>query len=426
MKNFWQSLDPKQKKIYVQIAGALLFVLLAWVAYEMTRGKVKREPAVSAKEEIISVDKDLLEKSFFEQSRKARARDMEALKALQGEIESLRKELETEKINRLQYSDVTEETLSGEEAIGKPELDERKTESGSLPANVRDVRIPPPPPGFPRPGSAAGKPPSFGNIAATQPGKGGPQPEQPQLIGGISVVSVPQDKREGEKGMQKKKKGIYLPPSFMEATLISGVNAPTLEAAKSQPRPVFLRIKDLAVLPNSIKTNLKGCFVIAEGHGDLSDERVHLRLTNLSCLARDGKSVVDSTVKGFVVDGDGKIGLKGDVVTKMGAILGRSFLAGFFGGVGDAFSQSTQTTAISALGTTQTVDSAKILQSGLGSGMSTGFEKLQDFYMDMARQTFPVVEVGALKTVTIVISEGIELQIRNDYCTGGIEECGDI
>jgi conjugal transfer pilus assembly protein TraB len=239
------------------------------------------------------------------------------------------------------------------------------------------------------------------------------------------VVNQPEVKKnDGEKkpGDKDAKNKIFLPPSFMEATLLSGINAPTLEAAKSQPRPVFLRVKDLAILPNSIKTNLKGCFVIAEGNGDLSDERVHLRLITLSCLAKDGRAVVNAPVKGFVIDSDGVIGLKGNVVTKMGALLGRSIMAGFFGGVGDAVKASTQTTSISPLGTTQTLDPNQVLAAGIGAGVSSGFQKLQDFYLDMARQTFPVVEVGATKTVTLVFSEGVELSI-NKYCISGIEEC---
>lgn len=55
----------------------------------------------------------------------------------------------------------------------------------------------------------------------------------------------------------------------MEATLLSGVAAPTTSAAKGNPLPVLLRIKDLAVLPNKVKANLKGCFAIAEATGNL-------------------------------------------------------------------------------------------------------------------------------------------------------------
>jgi conjugal transfer pilus assembly protein TraB len=46
--------------------------------------------------------------------------------------------------------------------------------------------------------------------------------------------------------------------------------------------------------------------------------------------------VIDQKVKGFIVDQDGKIGLRGKVVAKMGSMIARAALAGFASGVGDA------------------------------------------------------------------------------------------
>ena len=60
----------------------------------------------------------------------------------------------------------------------------------------------------------------------------------------------------------------------------------------------------------------------------------------------------------------------------------------------------------------------------MGSGISQGANELQKFYLELARQTIPVIEVGATKTVTLVISEGVELEIK-DYCIGGEGKCED-
>jgi len=198
----------------------------------------------------------------------------------------------------------------------------------------------------------------------------------------------------------------------MEATLLSGLDAPTVESAKGNPVPVLLRIKDLAILPNKVKADLKGCFVIAEGQGNLADERAHLRLVNLSCLSRKGQAVIDQKIKGFVVDSDGKIGLRGTVVSKMGSAIARSVLAGFFGGVGDALRSATVTSSVSALGTTQTVDPGQIAQAGLGSGLAQGAHELQKFYLELAKQSMPVIEVGATRNITLVVSEGVDLEIK--------------
>ena len=85
-----------------------------------------------------------------------------------------------------------------------------------------------------------------------------------------------------------------------------------------------------------MKADLKGCFIIVEAHGSLFDERAHVRLDTLSCLAKNGESVIDQKVKGYVVDEDGFVGLRGKVVSKMGAAIARSLFAGFVAGFGDA------------------------------------------------------------------------------------------
>jgi len=70
---------------------------------------------------------------------------------------------------------------------------------------------------------------------------------------------------------------------------LSGLDAPTTSEAKGNPVPVLLRVKTPAVLPNSVKANLKGCFVIADGKGNLATERAELLLVSLSCLDRKGR-----------------------------------------------------------------------------------------------------------------------------------------
>jgi len=233
-------------------------------------------------------------------------------------------------------------------------------------------------------------------------------------IGAIEIAANRDITLEKEKSGEKKskKKMVYLPPSFMEATMLSGLDAPTMEGGKGQPVPVLLRIRDLAFLPNQVRANLKGCFVIGEGYGSLADERAHLRIINISCLSKKGTAVIDQHIKGFIVDSDGKIGLRGKVVSKMGAIIARSVIAGFFSGIGDAIKAQSLTTSISALGQTQTIDPNQVMQAGLGGGISSGAQQVSKFYLDLAKSTMPVIEVGAVRDVTLVISEGTELEIR--------------
>lgn len=187
-------------------------------------------------------------------------------------------------------------------------------------------------------------------------------------------------------------------------------------AALKNPIPVLFRIKDLAVLPNRVKANLKGCFVIGEGIGNLADERVHIRLLTLSCVARNGSAVIDQKVSGFVEDEDGKVGLKGTVVAKLGSTLARSALAGLFGGAGDALKQSATTTQVTGLGTTNQLwtdtDKNNLIRGGIGGGLSEASKSLQKFYLDLAKQSMPVIEVGSAKEVTLIVDKGVDLKIK--------------
>lgn len=410
------SLTPEKRKMVQKgIIGLfiLAFGIAALVIVQSGKDrKAGKETKIEKKK--ITLDEGLLQRSFVAESQKREqemAREMEELKK---QLEEMKKDGESGAALPMQPQ---EQSAPAVESSG-----ELPPAPGGISAKTLDgtaAMTPPPPPSAKDTGwKAPPPPPPPAKFAAKQ----GEKEEQSVYMGGIATISIPKeqpkdtdDKKDGEK--------IYLPPSFMEATLLSGIRAPTMGGAKSTPRPAFLRIRDLAVLPNDLKADLKGCFVIAEGQGDLSDERVHLRIINLTCLAKNGKSIIDQGVKGVVIDSDGQLGLGGTVVTRMGALLGRSVMAGLFGGMGDAINSAATTQSISPLGTTQTIDSGDIFKAGVGKGVSTGFNKLMDFYLEMADQTKPVIEAGATKTVTVAITEGTELNIKKDYCTGGME-CG--
>ena len=61
-------------------------------------------------------------------------------------------------------------------------------------------------------------------------------------------------------------------------------------------------------------------------------------------------------------------------------------------------------------------------RGAIGRGLGQATRQLQDFYMDLARETFPVIEVGAGRDVTVVVSEGVEMQIK-PYV--GVKDCED-
>ncbi len=392
LMNLWQNVSPRQKRtlVILSVITVVLALGLGGYLFKSKGGVPAGGRNVSTKKEI-TLDAKLLEKSAYLEGQKEIAKTEEKLSLLKKELDEIREE---------------------KAKAGPPDAKTPFPVGPKLPEAASPHRYPMPPP-----------PPLPQTLPAPGPSQPAPAAKPaPEIMGDIEMVVNPQSQGKDQKPAEVKKneKGdsIYLSPSFMEATLLSGLDAPTVESAKGNPVPVLLRIKDLAILPNRVKADLKGCFVIAEGQGNLADERAHLRLVNLSCLSKKGQAVIDQKIKGFVVDSDGKIGLRGTVVSRMGSAIARSVLAGFFGGVGDAIKSATTTASISALGTTQTVDPEKIAQAGLGSGIAQGAHELQKFYLELAKQSMPVIEIGATRNITLVVSEGLELEIKEQKVGG--------
>lgn len=161
-----------------------------------------------------------------------------------------------------------------------------------------------------------------------------------------------------------------------------------------------------------MKANLSGCFVIGNATGSLAKERVEVQLVSLSCVDFDERSVVDQPIKGFFVDTDGKKGLSGKVVTRAGASLARAFLAGTISGISQTVENTIGDVSTSALGSVRTLDAGDAAKAGIAGGLSKSSDKLTDFYLDLARQAGPIVEVGAAKDVVVVIQEGVTLEIK--------------
>lgn len=410
---FWNGLSgSKRKNLAWCIAGSILVLVFTVGYFAMNRGK---DPAIlrSSKQAPLNIEPKLLEKSQFLESQKEIAKRDDKVAELQKKLDEITREKKGDVAPAPVLPSGTAAPAAQDShpsVVGQTQVQNQKAGSGRTVISKQPL---PPPPPMPQGNTISLPPPVM-----TQGMQAGQQPSPPETeLGDIAIVSSSVSGKSAKSDAEDKKKdvgtvSVYLPPSFMEATLLSGLDAPTTSDAKGNPVPVLLRVKTPAVLPNSVKANLKGCFVIADGKGNLATERAELLLVSLSCLDRKGQAVVDQKVKGFVVDEDGKIGLRGRVVAKMGSMIARSMLAGFFGGAGDAIKASATTMSVSPLGTTQTVDPKDIAMAGAGSGLSSGFKEIQKFYMELAKQTMPVIEVGATKPVTLVISEGINLEIK--------------
>lgn len=380
LKERFNELSPFQKKICVWSlvgAGVLLVII---VGYKTSRAPQSGQAARHEKTREITLDPDLIQKTMLREQRKE-------IEAMQAQITKLARESENKQAES--PPPPVEDSLPD-----IPSADQLA--QSSTPPFMGTAMTP----RFPAPPAPQTPPP----------------PMEEKIIGGIGILSNqagPSSVTKDQADKKKESRTVYLPPSFMEAMLLTGFDASTSGDGKNNPEPLLLRIQAPAVLPNDVKANLRGCFIIAEAIGRLNKERADVRLVSLSCIGRKGQAVIDTTVKGFVTDSDSKVGLSGRVVSKMGAATARAVVAGIFGGAGDALQASSLTQSTSALGTTTLVDSDQLAKSAVGGGLSEGAKTLHELYLDLAKQATPVIEVGAAKKVTVVISEGKELEIKD-------------
>jgi conjugal transfer pilus assembly protein TraB len=202
----------------------------------------------------------------------------------------------------------------------------------------------------------------------------------------------------------------FLPVSFTRGTLLGGLDAPTGGQAQSNPHPVLIRLSDNSVLPNRFRGEYRDCFVVAAGYGDISAERAYLRTESLSCVRADG-AALEVKIQGSVYGEDGKVGMRGRLVTKQGQMLANALLAGVVSGIGQGLAISSTSYSTSALGTVATASGSDAFVAGLGTGVGKALDRLAQYYIKLAENTFPVIEVDAGREIDVVITKGVRIDV---------------
>ncbi|WP_257558479.1 TrbI/VirB10 family protein [Sphingobium sp. CFD-2] len=210
----------------------------------------------------------------------------------------------------------------------------------------------------------------------------------------------------------------YLPPnSFARARVIVGVDASAGVNSQTDPLPVVLRITGPArsVFTNGklLTTRIEGCLVNGAARGDLSSEKVYVKLQKMTCPQPGGRYAV-SEVKGFIAFG-GKTGVRGRVVSREGSLVTQAFMAGLVGGFGRGFSANAnsvfQGTNISTGGKRDKLSTSEILEGGLGEGVAQTGDMVSKYLIERAEQYQPVIEMPTGIDVEIVFLEGV--YVRN-------------
>ena len=208
----------------------------------------------------------------------------------------------------------------------------------------------------------------------------------------------------------------YLPPnSYAPATVIVGVDASTGVTSQSDPLPVVLRITGPArsVLKGNrlLTTDLTGCLVNGAARGDLSSEKVYVKLVRMTCAQPGGRYAV-SEVKGFIAFA-GKSGVRGRVVSREGSLVSQALLAGIVGGFGRGFSANANGVFAGRVGedgAREALSPTDILAGGFGQGAGEAADTVSKYLIERAEQYQPVVEMPTGIAVEIVFLDGVHVR----------------
>ena len=205
----------------------------------------------------------------------------------------------------------------------------------------------------------------------------------------------------------------YLPPnSFATARVIVGVDASAGVNSQTDPLPVVLRItgpaRSVADNGRVLTTKLQGCLVNGAARGDLSSEKVYVKLQKMTCAQPGGRYAV-SEVKGFIAFA-GKAGVRGRVVSREGSLVTQAFIAGIAGGIGKGFSANASSlltgTNVTVNGKRSQIPLGDVATGGIGEGISSAADTVSKYLIERAEQYQPVIEMPTGIDVEIVFLDG--------------------
>lgn len=416
----WERMSPRARQWGTLGAISGSIVLILWAAFSLGSDGKKPAAATTPRSELKPTNIDLMAPG-------SQVKDVETWVGKAG------RELELYKRDREEQARVNREQQDAKAEMMRrlAELETRlKSAQAEAPKPAASAPAPTAPPAPPAPPSATRFPPDNalarqglpppppdstgrGGMPAGTPAFGELSPAQPQLM--RVAVGPPSKPAEGggDSKSQAKTVDTFLPVSFTRGVLLGGVDAPTGGQSQSNPHPIVVMLKDNSVLPNRFRGEYRDCFVIAAAYGDISSERAYGRTESLSCVSRDGRAL-EVKIQGSIFGEDGKVGMRGRLVTKQGQMLANALMAGVVSGIGQGISTANTTYSTTALGTVATSNGSDAMKAGIGSGVGKALDRLAQYYIKLAEQTFPIIEIDAGREVDVVLTKGVRIEYSGD------------
>ena len=393
------STQKRQKMLMLALGGV---IAIAGSMYVLDDGEAEETGVEEGGETVVSTDALLNRQkvdqewvAVYEGQMSSQERRLDGLEKQRGEVAELQNEIVT---------------LRNENAAmardGQRVLEAFERENQQLRNQVQSGNARPSAPGPVAAAQAAGVSPAPGSAAAA--------PQPPRRSNDVQMVSFSTAGGTASRIDPSEAPAVYtdspnyLPPnSIAKATVVVGVDATTNTRSQSDPLPVLLRVTGPArsVYGDGklLATRVQGCMVNGAAYGDLSSEKVYVKLQRMTCAQPGGRFAV-SEVKGFIAFG-GKVGVRGRVVSREGSLTTQAFLAGLVSSAGSAVNGAFNTPFISG-DDRETPSAGEIGLRGLGGGAEQAGSSVSEYLIERAEQYQPVVEMPTGASVEVVFLDG--------------------
>ena len=396
-------MDPESRRVrgrqlllFSGIAAALLITFAVWFSAgggeaPPPRGGIRAELAGSRSAEAVWV-------------RRSEARI--------GGLETRLREMETKSRRSGEENARLKQRLTRDAEDGRMVIDRQAAMIEEMRKRLETRPAAPVPAKRTAPGSKGSRPASGGRASAAPGDLGAPITP---MIQEFEIGSGPAAKNTPDTGPRPLSS--WLPAgAYAEAVVLAGVDASVGVSSQGDPRPVLLRLtgkaKSAAEDGEALEADVAGCTLTGAAYGDLSSEKIYVRLQTMTCAGPDPETVIETKVAGFVAGG-GKAGVRGPVVSREGALVEKAFLAGLVSGAGETAANLLQTPT-GTEGAANAAGLADLGRAGLGAGAASAGRRVADYLIRRAEQYQPVIQLQTGTRVTVVFIEGARIDGREE------------
>lgn len=127
----------------------------------------------------------------------------------------------------------------------------------------------------------------------------------------------------------------------------------------------------------------------------------------MTCIDVKTKRIIETDIAGFVAGEDGLESVKGEIISREGALLVNSLISGTLGGLANNFNSNTTRRPVEILSNqSATPGIGSRLNDSFASGGDSALKHLAKYYILKAESLQPVIEIGAGRKVDVIFTVG--------------------